>query len=157
MHIWHDTLDAPRRPGRVSPGEVAEITVGTWPIEPGQSVQVLWEVLTGVGSRTGGSIAARWQHNDTGNSSLDGTARAVRRRRPGHVHGAGAHPGGAVQGSAATFRVKPALHVAWLWHQHQPLYRDPSVADAAGSYSLAMGAPACASRLLLHGRTGCRA
>ena len=44
MHIWHDTLDAPRRPGRVSPGEVAEIMVGTCPFEPGQSVQVLWEV-----------------------------------------------------------------------------------------------------------------
>ena len=68
MHIWHDTVDAPRRPGRVSPGEVAEITVGTWPIEPGQSVQVLWELLTGARSRTGGTIAARWQRNDAGNS-----------------------------------------------------------------------------------------
>ena len=26
------------------------------------------------------------------------------------------------------------LYIAWLWHQHQPLYRDPAAPDAPGSY-----------------------
>ncbi len=46
----------------------------------------------------------------------------------------GASPDGDVHTPAFAFRVKPALYIAWLWHQHQPLYRDPSAADAAGSY-----------------------
>lgn len=134
MHIWHDTVDTPRRPGRVSPGEIAEITVGTWPIEPGQSVQLLWEVLTGVGSRGGGTIAARWQRNDGGNSYWTAQLGPFGDGDRVTYTVAGASSGGPMQGSAATFHVKPALHVAWLWHQHQPLYRDPGVSGMAGSY-----------------------
>lgn len=108
MHIWHDTVDAPRRPGRVSPGEVAEITVGTWPIEPGQSVQVLWEMLTGARSRTGGTIAARWQRNDAGNSYWTAQLGPFGDGDRVTYSAAGASAEGAVQGSAAIFRVKPA-------------------------------------------------
>jgi alpha-amylase/alpha-mannosidase (GH57 family) len=134
MHIWHDRVDAPRRPSRVSPGEVAEITVGTWPIESGQSVQVLWEVLTGVGSRTGGTVAARWQRNDAGNSYWTAQLGPFVDGDRVTYTVAGASSDGAVQTPAAAFRVSPALHVAWLWHQHQPLYRDPGVSGMAGSY-----------------------
>lgn len=134
MHIWHDTVDAPRRPRRVSPGEVAEIAVGTWPIGPGQSVQVTWEAVTGDGSRTQGTTAAVWQRNDAGNSYWAAPLGPFADGDRVTYTVAGACSEGAVQGPAATFRVRPALYVAWLWHQHQPLYRDPGVSGMAGSY-----------------------
>jgi hypothetical protein len=45
MNIWHGTDDTPRSPRRVNPTENIVVTVGTWPIEPGQSVWVTWDVV----------------------------------------------------------------------------------------------------------------
>ena len=40
LRLWHRTDDAPRTPRRVSAGEPVAVEVGTWPVEPGQSVWV---------------------------------------------------------------------------------------------------------------------
>lgn len=38
MNIWHLTLDAPRSPHWVSPGEGVNLSIGAWPNEPKQAV-----------------------------------------------------------------------------------------------------------------------
>lgn len=134
MHIWHDTEDAPRTPRRVSPTQVMHVIVGTWPIQPGQSVWVTWEVIGVAGQRSTGSTAAQWQRNTDVNSYwgahlgpfADGD------RVTYTVHGSSVD--GSVDCGPWTIRVRPALYVAWLWHQHQPLYRDPQRTEPAGSY-----------------------
>lgn len=134
MNIWHDTVDAPRTPRRASPGQDIEVISGTWPIGPGQSVWVTWHVAVVDGNLTEGTTAAKWQRNTDVNSYwmarlgpfADGD------RVTYTVHGSSSE--GAVQTGPVSFRVRPALYVAWLWHQHQPLYRDPAAPDAPGSY-----------------------
>lgn len=133
MNIWHDTIDAPRTPRRVSPGQEVEIVIGTWPIGPGQSVWVTWQVVALDGNATEGTAAAEWQRNADVNSYW--TARlgpfADGDRLSYTVHGSSSE--GDVQIAPRSLRVRP-LYIAWLWHQHQPLYRDPAARNAAGSY-----------------------
>lgn len=134
MHIWHDTLDAPRTPRCVSPDQFLEVIVGTWPIGPKQSVWVTWHVVPREGDSTHGRVEADWRYNSGVNSYWsvrlgpfrDGTCVTYT------VHGACS--GNEVETGPVSFRVRPALYVAWLWHQHQPLYRDPAAPSAAGSY-----------------------
>jgi alpha-amylase/alpha-mannosidase (GH57 family) len=134
MNIWHDTIDAPRTPRRVSPDQEVDIIVGTWPIGSGQSVCVTWQTVAVDGHTTERTVAAEWQRNTDVNSYW--IARigpfADRDRVTYTVHGDS--PGGAVQTGPLSVRVRPALFVAWLWHQHQPLYRDPAAANPNGSY-----------------------
>jgi alpha-amylase/alpha-mannosidase (GH57 family) len=134
MEIWHDTVDAPRRPRRVSPGETVDVTVGTWPIGAEQSVSVRWEVMAADGARREGATPAAWHHNDTVNSSWTAPLGPFAEGDEVAYTVQGASPDGEVRTPTFAFCVKPALYIAWLWHQHQPLYRDPSAADAAGSY-----------------------
>jgi Lmo2446-like, N-terminal len=68
MNIWHDTIDAPRTPRRVSPGQGVDIIVGTWPIGPGQSVWVTWARIAANGDATEGGAIAEWQRNSDVNS-----------------------------------------------------------------------------------------
>jgi hypothetical protein len=134
MNIWHDTEDARRTPRRVSPEQQMDVTIGTWPIAPGQSVWVTWEIASLDGRRTTGTASAQWQRNSGVNSYwaarlgpfADGDKVTYT------VHGSSAD--GAVQTGPFTLHVRPALYVAWLWYQHQPLYRDPAVPTSAGSY-----------------------
>ena len=134
MNIWHDTPDARRAPRRVSPTQNVELTIGTWPVELGQSVVVFWEALSASGIHTDGTVVAQWQRNTGVNSYW-----------AAHLgpFAAGDTVSYTVRGSSNTqcvetgpfvMRVRPALYIAWLWHQHQPLYRDPTVATLSGSY-----------------------
>ena len=134
MNIWHNTEDAPRTPRRVSPAQQVELAVGTWPIGARQSVCVTWHAISLDGNRTEGTTAAQWQRNTDVNSYW--TARlgpfADGDQLTYAVHGSSED--GVVQTDAFGVRIRPALYIAWLWHQHQPLYRDPAVPDASGSY-----------------------
>lgn len=67
MNIWHGTSDAPRSPRRVSPQQHVELIMGTWPIEPGQSVWVVWESVN-ADRHLSGTVAAQWQRNSDTNS-----------------------------------------------------------------------------------------
>ena len=42
MELWHLTQDTPRLPQRVSLGEQVILNIGTWPIEAGQAVEVVY-------------------------------------------------------------------------------------------------------------------
>jgi alpha-amylase/alpha-mannosidase (GH57 family) len=133
MNIWHDTVDAPRTPRRVSPGHDVEVVAGTWPVGPGQSVRVAWQLVAADGCRTEGVVAAEWQRNLGVNSYW--TARLGPFADGDRVSYTvqGSSPDGTVQTVPVSFRVTP-LYIAWLWHQHQPLYRDPAASQLVGSY-----------------------
>jgi alpha-amylase/alpha-mannosidase (GH57 family) len=123
MTIWHETDDTPRTPYWVPPGVDVHVVAGTWPIEPDQSVSVIWERTDRDGRTVGGATDAHWQGNTGANSYW--TARlgpfADGDQMTYAVHGRSAD--GTVHTVPRSFHVRP-LYVAWLWHQHQPLYRD---------------------------------
>ena len=125
MNVWHLTDDAPRRPRRVSPGDDVLLEIGTWPIEPGQAVWVELERTAPAGTLTHARLDAEWVENRGPNSYWRAelppfaAGETVRYRVRARSLTSG------VEGPAAEFRVGPKLWLALLWHQHQPLYRDP--------------------------------
>jgi alpha-amylase/alpha-mannosidase (GH57 family) len=133
MHVWHLTTDTPRAPARVVPGEPVLLRVGTWPIEPGQSVWISRRVER---DRVvvAEEVNATWQENSERNSYWqadigpfekgDRVTYAIRARAP---------DGQVLSGPTSSFRVGPALYLAILWHQHQPIYKDTTHAPK-GSY-----------------------
>lgn len=134
MELWHHTPDAPRRPARVSAGHAVSIHAGTWPIGPGQAVWVEWRLVTERGATVDGRAPCRWDSNRGVNSYWSADLGPFREGDRITYTVVGASPEGQVSTSPLTFQVGPALHIAWLWHQHQPLYRDPGAPRPAGSY-----------------------
>lgn len=135
MHLWHQTNDASRTPHRVSAGELVAIESGTWPVEPGQSVWVVVRSEETDGRVEQSLVNAAWQRNADGNSYWRATLGpfADATRVTYEVHGRS--PAGEASVPAVTFVVGPKLHLALLWHQHQPLYRDTGHPTALGSYT----------------------
>lgn len=134
MELWHLTPDAPRVPTRASAGERVALGIGTWPIEPAQSVRVAYVVTHADGATEEGEAAAVWSHNAADNSywrAEFGPFRDGDRIRYA-LHGAS--PAGRVPGPVFAFRVGPKLCVALLWHQHQPWYRDGPPDAERGRY-----------------------
>jgi len=134
MNIWHLTPDTARQPNRVSPGEVVNLYIGTWPIEPGRSVWVTTRVERTDGTSQTSRVEALWQRNAGVNSywraeigPFDKSDRVIYT-----VHGRS--PDGELTGPTFSFRVGPKLYLAMLWHQHQPIYKDTSYPIQAGSY-----------------------
>jgi alpha-amylase/alpha-mannosidase (GH57 family) len=134
MNIWHLTDDAPRVPPRVSPGERVLLRVGSWPIEPGQSLELAFEVEHRSGGAERGRVQVVWERNQGENSywraelgpfSMGDRVRYTLTGRS--LHGPASAP-------ASSFVVGPKLHLALLWHQHQPVYRDTSQREPRGSY-----------------------
>lgn len=68
MHIWHLTPDAPRLPHRVSPGVPVTLRIGTWPIEPGQSIWITCQIERSQGITEDTKVNAVWQYNHGANS-----------------------------------------------------------------------------------------
>ena len=70
MHLWHLTPDAPRDPYRVSAGDWVSLVLGTWPVEPGQSVWLTVRVdgapgaLGAPGATHESRVDAVWQRNE---------------------------------------------------------------------------------------------
>lgn len=133
MHVWHLTPDAPREPSRVTPGFPVHLRVGTWPVEPGQEVTVEFSVTAWAGGTAGGRVQAQWVENLGENSYWTATfgpfsdGDRVRYRVVGSVRGETA------VSEWASLTVRPAIHLALLWHHHQPLYRDLA-APPEGAY-----------------------
>lgn len=133
MNLWHLHPDTPRLLQRASGGQVAVLSIGTWPIEPDQHVSVSWRAHHRDGPSSSGRVEATWQHNDGVNSYWQAALGpfSVGDRVEYAVGGSSA--AGRVDSGAFAFRIEP-LRVAILWHQHQPLYRDTQRSDPRGSY-----------------------
>ncbi len=134
MNIWHLTPDTPRQPNRVSSGEVVNLSIGTWPIEPGQAVWVTTRVERTDGISEVSRVDAKWQRNEGANSYWRAEIGPFDKgdRVTYSVHGRS--PAGEITGPTFSFRVGPKLYLALLWHQHQPIYKDTSYPTQAGSY-----------------------
>jgi hypothetical protein len=133
VNIWHLTPDAPRGPRRVSPGERVTITVGTWPIEPGQAVAVEYSVVHHDGQVENGAVQAAWRENRGANSYWEAVLGPFQSGAVVTYTPRGTAPGTEALASPSRFRVGPKLYLAILWHQHQPVYRDTAHAPT-GSY-----------------------
>lgn len=134
MLIWHLTADAPRVPRRVSPGEHVEIHAGTWPVEPGQSLEVRYVVTHAGGEQSEGRVQLGWHFNSGANSYWRAEIGPFRAGDRVRYALSGSSLGGPQPGPEDEFRVGAKLCLALLWHQHQPLYKDTASATPAGSY-----------------------
>ena len=134
MVIWHPTPDAPRFPFFVSAGQHVNLQFGTWPIEGGQRTWIDYQVLHQDGRVHTGQAEGTWNFNLEGNSYwflnvgpfADGDRVEYRLR--------GSSPSGSSDGETFSFVVTPKLHLAILWHQHQPHYKDLRAKRPQGSY-----------------------
>jgi hypothetical protein len=124
VEVWHLASDTPRLPRHPSADEFVRLRVGTWPIEPGQSVRAEARVRHSDGTEDRIQAEAMWSDNRGNNSYWaialgpfrdgDEVAYAVR----------GAALAGNASGGDFSFRVGSKIHLALLWHQHQPLYKE---------------------------------
>ena len=131
MTIWHGTADAPGPPQRTPPGRVIPLVIGTWPIEPGQEVWVDWAVAGRSGSSHGTSTAT-WQRNEDGNSFWSASLGPFADGDRVTYTVLGSRGTETVRAGSFATTVKPTLYLAWLWHQHQPLYKIPTAGTLEG-------------------------
>lgn len=135
VHLWHLTTDAPRTPHRPSPGEPVVLRIGTWPVESGQSVTVAWRVERATGSREEGRTDATWVENRGANSFWQATLGPFQRGDRVRYQVEARSSQGVTSGPSAMFKVGPRVHLALLWHQHQPVYKNTRSASPRGSYT----------------------
>lgn len=134
MQLWHITPDAPRSPLRVSPDERVVLHIGTWPVEPGQTVWVTYEVERSGEVEGPVQLAASWDHNRGANSYWVAEIGPFASGERVTYTVYGRSPQGETTTSTASFQVGPKLHLAILWHQHQPVYKDTAHLTQQGSY-----------------------
>lgn len=134
MNLWHLTPDTPRLPERVSPNERVDLVVGSWPVEPDQAVWIDYNVTHPDGRHATGQAWAIWQCNEGGNSTWRATVGPFARGAQVRYQVLGRSPAGEIAGPRGGFTVGARLHLALMWHQHQPLYKDTRHPTQQGSY-----------------------
>ena len=131
MRIWHATPDAPRFPERPTAGERTTVRVGTWPIGPGQSVWLDLRIEPRTGEPALYRVECVWETNEGPNSYWQASLGPFVRGDTVTYGARGWSSEGEADTGPVTFTVRPQLHLALLWHQHQPFYRPVSKADTA--------------------------
>lgn len=134
MNIWHLAHDTPRTPYRVSPGERVTVEIGTWPIEPEQSVVVPYWVEHANRVTATGQVEAVWHHNANGNSYWRAELGPFARGDRVSYYADGYATSGGDITPSVYFDVRPKLYLTVLWHQHQPIYKDTGHPRQQGSY-----------------------
>lgn len=134
MNIWHLTSDAPRVPMRVSPGERVLVRAGSWPIEPGQALQLEFEVEHAGGGFERGRVQVVWERNEGVNSYWRAELGPFSLGDRVSYALSGTSLRGPASAPRSGFVVGPRLHLALLWHQHQPVYKDTLSREQRGSY-----------------------
>jgi alpha-amylase/alpha-mannosidase (GH57 family) len=123
MQVWHTTADTRRLPEHPAAGERVTLRAGSWPIEAGQSVWLDLQVEPLGGSSTYQRIDCAWEGNRGSNSYWSAEIGPFARGTTVSYEIRGRSGSGEVTAEPVSFRVRPRLHVALLWHQHQPFYR----------------------------------
>lgn len=122
MELWHLTDDTPRRPDKPSPSQSIELWIGTWPVEPGQSVWVDLQTKNAKGVLKEKRVAAVWQHNEGTNSYWRADLGPFVDGDTVTYEVCGRSASGEAKTSKNSFKVGPKIHLALMWHHHQPLY-----------------------------------
>ncbi|HEX7000107.1 MAG TPA: glycoside hydrolase family 57 protein [Trueperaceae bacterium] len=133
MNLWLHTSDTPRTPDKVSPGERVDLVIGSWPVEPGQRLWIDYR-RRGRDGEERQTVEAAWLHNTGGNSYWSATIGPFIRGDVVEYRARGGAPSGGAETEPESFRVGARLHLALLWHQHQPLYKDLWSGEQRGSY-----------------------
>lgn len=136
MNVWHLTGDSPRIPHRVAPGETVKLMIGTWPIEPGQAVWIVYHVEGADAEPLQCKAEASWHRNRGPNSEWVAEIGPFPIGSEITYQVRGRSGGEEYVGPETRFRVSPRLHLAILWHQHQPLYKDLGHPGPRGSYRM---------------------
>jgi len=79
-------------------------------------------------------VAATWQRNQGENSYWQTELGPFQKGDEVRYKVKGWSSEGPLEGPEGSFRVGPKLYLAFLWHQHQPLYKDTSSESGRGSY-----------------------
>ncbi|CUQ67916.1 glycoside hydrolase family 57 protein [Candidatus Nitrospira inopinata] len=134
MVIWHLTSDTPRFPFHISAGQNVNLQFGTWPIEEGQQAWINVCVVHPDGAEDRKRLEGRWNFNHDANSYwfINVGPFADGDRVEYRLHGSS--PSGTCEIGPFTFQVGPKIHLAILWHQHQPLYKNLHSKRPQGSY-----------------------
>src|ERR1051326_7246667 len=119
---------------RVSAGEIVHLEIGTWPIEPRQRVWVEFEMEPAIGAVQTGRVEAAWRTNRGVNSYWEATFGPFQRGDRVRYTIFGSSLAGEVFRLAEEFQVGPKLHLAIIWHQHQPIYKDGNSGGQTGGY-----------------------
>ena len=122
MQIWHGAADTPRFPARPAAGQPVTVRVGSWPVEPGQSVWLDVRVEPLRGTAAGQRVDCRWEGNHGSNSYWSAQIGPFPRGAEVSYAVHGGRDLHEVTAEPVSFRVRPRLHLALLWHQHQPFY-----------------------------------
>lgn len=133
MNLWHLTPDADRDPRRVTPGIPVRLNIGTWPLQSGQQVAVDYSVASAGGGTTSGTVRASWMANRGENSYWSAVLGPFADGDRVAYWITLSCRGERVVSDRVAFTVQPLIHLALLWHHHQPLYRDLT-APAHGAY-----------------------
>ena len=134
MEIWHLTPETPRFPYHVSGGESVNLKIGTWPVEPGQRVWIEFSIVHADGSAESGRSEGTWNFNLDANSYWFADFGPFRDDDRADYRVRGESGSARAEAGPFAFRVGPKIHLALLWHQHQPLYRNLRSRRAKGSY-----------------------
>ncbi|MBK9312643.1 MAG: hypothetical protein IPM55_00085 [Acidobacteria bacterium] len=134
MILWHLSIDAPRQPHRISPGDSVILHIGSWPIEEGQSVWIEYSVMHLDGTREADRITALWQKNSDTNSYWQASFGPFAEGDAVTYSVRGQSQGRDATAITAGFAVGPKVYLALLWHQHQPVYKNTAHPTQAGSY-----------------------
>lgn len=134
MILWHLSIDAPRQPHRVSPGDSVILHIGSWPIEEGQSVWIEYSVVHLNGAREADRITAPWQKNSDTNSYWQASFGPFAEGDAVTYSVRGQSQGRDATAITTGFAVGPKVYLALLWHQHQPVYKNTAHPTQAGSY-----------------------
>jgi hypothetical protein len=134
VEIWHLATDTPRLPRHPSADEPIRLHVGTSPIAPGQAVWVEVRVRRVDGSEERSRAEGAWHANRGPNSYWEAPVGPFHHGDEVHYAVCGADVDGEASGGHFSFRVGPKIHLALLWHQHQPLYKDLCRKGQPGSY-----------------------
>jgi len=99
----------------------------------------VWDPRTTASTLSGdptneGRVPARWTHSDDGASYWQAFLGPFRPGARIAYTPWATSPDGEASATEASFRVATRLHIALMWHQHQPLYRDPGLPPGPGSY-----------------------
>lgn len=135
MEYWHGSEETPRLPANPSAREGVGVVAGTWPIQADQYLWLEYHVRHKDGSEESGRADFVWERNEAQNSYWRAEIGPFEDADEVEYSISGDAPDGVgKQRGPFSFRVAPKIHLALLWHQHQPLYKNLARKNQHGSY-----------------------
>ncbi len=134
MELWHLTPEAGRFPAHPSAGENVNLRIASRPVELGQ--QVALDVRRIGSDEPSRRLYAQWERNEQDSSFWYVDLGAFREGERIAYEFVATGPSGSIRLGPFEFLVGPKIHLALLWHQHQPLYRDLGKESLRGAYAL---------------------